>query len=212
MLYYQQPLGTCVKKGTQSHVIHRGYKALSSKGTHFDLFQTSHKGRALLGHLVYLSSCFRDEKPEAKKESHSKLSSWGGGGVVEEPGSCLLSLSQLKELPTLVVLCSALLASVQQVRGQTAWERRLRLGHRQHPPKRSYQPVPQDMLLKFPVHVLGNRLMAATPWYLVPCVPKANQIDRERIQQPFKNCLFLSQVQAWGNITLGFCIPWDIPP
>lgn len=29
-----------------------------------------------MGHPLYLSSCFRDAKPEARKESHSKLSGW----------------------------------------------------------------------------------------------------------------------------------------
>lgn len=43
--------------------------------------QTSHKGRALPGHLVYLSSRFRDEKPEAKKGSHSELPSWWVAGA-----------------------------------------------------------------------------------------------------------------------------------
>ena len=76
-------------------------------------FEQSHNGRTLLGHLVYLSSCFRDEKPEAKKGSHSKLSGWwvaGAPEVLPPVPSQLIVLSTL-----LLVLRSALLASVQQV-------------------------------------------------------------------------------------------------
>lgn len=52
-------------------------------GIRSDWFQTneSQGEGALPGHLVCLSSCFRDEKPEARKGSHSKLSSWWVAGA-----------------------------------------------------------------------------------------------------------------------------------
>lgn len=72
-----------------------------------------------------------------------------------------------------------------------------------------------SLLLKFPVHVTGIRLMGSSPMALNDLyVPKVGQIDRstfrEQTLQPFKNFLFLSQVPRWSNITLEFFIPGNI--
>lgn len=97
-------------------------------------FEHSHNGRTLLGHLVYLSSCFRDEKSEAKKGSHSKLSGWWVAGAPEVPPPVPFPADSAAHTsgPT---LCSAGFSSTGLSPDRELWERRSGLDRCQHPPR-----------------------------------------------------------------------------
>ena len=93
-----------------------------------------------MSHLVDLSLCFRDEKPEAGKGSHSELSGWW---VVEAPGVLppVPFLADTAAYTSRAKVFSLSLSSTGLSPDSAPWERHFGLGKCQHPPRKGKLPA-----------------------------------------------------------------------
>lgn len=135
------------------------------------------------------------------------------GGWQRQPGSCLVCPSQPKVLPSLLVLSSALLASVQQVWAQTECPERgiLGLADVSIPQgNANYQP-PLEIPSTHPWDQVAGQQPHGTQATVCSQSRPAIQgkCSETSLCSPLKT-LFLSQVQGWSKITLEFYIPWNI--